>query len=76
MAALRYCSLKTDRINWSTVSRCGSSSVARMSPSQGEGRGFESRLPLRYDSPDAFEVLHLNRTGMKPAAKLLQGRSA
>ena len=32
---------------------CGSGSVGRASPCQGEGRGFESRLPLQV-SPVTF----------------------
>ena len=32
---------------WEKKNGCGSSSVGRASPFQGEGRGFEPRLPLK-----------------------------
>ena len=44
---------------------CGSSSVGRASASQAEGRGFESRFPLkgvgriRKESPNPFLILDL-----------------
>lgn len=40
---------------------CGSSSVDRASPCQGEGRGFEPRLPLHFASVEMVELSLFNR---------------
>ncbi len=44
--------LQFKKKGFKSSNKCGSSSAGRASPCQGEGRGFESRLPLKI-TPDA-----------------------
>ena len=43
---------------------CGSNSVGRVSASQAEGRGFESRLPLCYTKQRLSPDLAMRRAGL------------